>query len=88
MNLFELDTLIQGDGRGEIVSDCPWVWEWTSPNDMGRSDGNKDHFALEAWERMTYGGVHGRAVWDMVPFISTTFKSGHVHTEYLAYAAR
>lgn len=49
---------------------------------------SEDH-ALEAWERMTTGGVGTKPhhSWDM-PYVQTIFKSGHVHTEYLAYAAR
>lgn len=49
---------------------------------------HSDNVLLEAWERMTHGGVNGKSVRPTTPFVRTVFASGHVHTEYLAYAAR
>lgn len=53
-----------------------------------RWNGGLSHYALEAWERMTQGGVNGHGNREMEPFVTTVFASGHQHTEYLAYAAR
>lgn len=56
MRLIELTTMNQ-TMEGELVFDYPWVFEWSDRYDIRDCLSGRDHFALEAWERMTTGGV-------------------------------
>lgn len=52
MRLFQLETTLHEDGY-------PWVWQWAGSDVVNHAVG-RTHFALEAWERMTTGGVTAR----------------------------
>lgn len=56
MRLFEVDTHNQVVD-GELLRDVPAVWVWTDRYQLGGQVYGYDHFALEAWERQTMGGL-------------------------------
>jgi hypothetical protein len=58
MKLFSLDTYLHAVD-GELQDNYPWMWLRTNPHDFETCGARKDHFALEAWERQTTGGVNG-----------------------------
>jgi hypothetical protein len=62
MKLFVLDTMLNTAVDGSLWEQTPWVFLWTKERDYENVPvGQWDHFALEAWERQTMGGIVNEA---------------------------
>jgi hypothetical protein len=78
MSLFQVETLNEVLGN-TLYAIHPWAFTYYGPDSLGPSKDGETHFALEAWERQTTGGLKVPCLpgYPYAHAVSVPVRSGH-----------